>query len=82
MLSTTRDMEAAERCFRKVLQASHTTPPPVITVDKRAAYPPAFTGLRHDGSLPVTCMLRQCNTSSLESWCILLKGMRQDSERL
>jgi transposase, IS6 family len=34
MLSTTRDADAAEQFFRKVLDASHTMLPRVITVDK------------------------------------------------
>jgi IS6 family transposase len=38
LLSPTRDAEAAERFFRKVLRAAHTTVPRVITVDKNAAY--------------------------------------------
>jgi transposase-like protein len=42
MLSPTCDADAAERFFRQVLQASHTRPPRVITVDKNAAYPMAF----------------------------------------
>ena len=42
MLSTTRDAKAAERFFRKALRAQHTATPRVITVDKNAAYPPAF----------------------------------------
>jgi transposase, IS6 family len=60
MLSATRDADAAERFFRKVLQASHTLTPRVITVDKNAAYPRAFDALQQDGSLPETCLLRQC----------------------
>jgi IS6 family transposase len=60
MLSATRDADAAERFFRKVLEASHTTLPRVITVDKNAAYLPAFDVLRHDGILPEICQLRQC----------------------
>jgi transposase-like protein len=39
MLSAKRDGKAAERFFRKVLQARHTQSPRVITVDKNAAYP-------------------------------------------
>jgi hypothetical protein len=35
-----RDAEAAEHSFRKVLGATHTTLPRVITVDNNAAYPP------------------------------------------
>jgi transposase, IS6 family len=59
MLSPTRDAEAAERFFRRVLQASHTRTPRVITVDKNAAYPPAFEALQQDSTLPETCLLRQ-----------------------
>jgi transposase, IS6 family len=46
MLSPTRDAEAAACFFRKVLGAHHTTDPRVITVDKNAAYPPAFAVLQ------------------------------------
>ena len=46
--------------FRKVLGASHTTLPRVMTVDKHAAYPLAFDALQHDGTLPESCQLRQC----------------------
>jgi transposase, IS6 family len=60
MLSASRDADAAERFFRKVLQASHVLTPRVITVDKNAAYPLAFDALQHDGTLPETCLLRQC----------------------
>jgi IS6 family transposase len=60
MLSATRDADAAERFFRRVLQASHTLTPRVITVDKNAAYPLAFGALQHDGTLPETCLLRHC----------------------
>ena len=60
MLSPTRDAHEAERFFRRVLRASHTRKPRVITVDKNAAYPPAFDALQQDGTLPETCLLRQC----------------------
>jgi len=60
MLSATRDATAAEQFFRKALQANHTVPPRVITVDKNAAYPPAFEALQQEGTLPPTCTLRQC----------------------
>jgi transposase, IS6 family len=60
MLSATRDADAAERFFRQVLQASHALTPRVITVDKNAAYPPAFDALQQDSTLPETCLLRQC----------------------
>jgi transposase, IS6 family len=60
MLSTSRDADAAERFFRKVLDAGHTTLPRVMTVDKHAAYPLAFDALQHDGTLAESCQLRQC----------------------
>jgi transposase, IS6 family len=60
MLSATRDADAAERFFRKVLQAPHVLTPRVMTVDKHAAYPPAFDVLQQDSTLPETCLLRQC----------------------
>jgi IS6 family transposase len=60
MLSTTQGTKAAERFFRKAFRASHTVPPRVITVDKHAAYPPAFKTLQQEGTLPETCLLRQC----------------------
>jgi transposase-like protein len=60
MLSPTRDADAAERFFRKVLGARHTTAPRVITVDKNAAYPPAFAALQQEHMLPEACLPRQC----------------------
>ena len=60
MLSPSRDADAAERFFRQVLQASHTLTPRVITVDKNAAYPPAFESLQQEKTLPENCQLRQC----------------------
>jgi IS6 family transposase len=60
MLSATRDAQAAERFFRTALRASHTISPRVITVDKNAAYPPAFETRQQEGTLPGTCLLRQC----------------------
>jgi transposase, IS6 family len=52
MLSATRDTESAGRFFRKVLQASHTTTPRVITVDKNAAYPPPSRSCSTTGASP------------------------------
>ena len=60
LLSMSRNAEAAERFFRKVLKARHTASPRVITVDQNAAYPPAFDVLQQDGMLLETCILRQC----------------------
>ena len=60
LLSKRRDAKAAERFFRKALRATHTPTPRVITVDKNAAYPPAFETLQQEGHLPASCTLRQC----------------------
>jgi transposase-like protein len=60
MLSPTRDADAAERFFCQVLWASHTLTPWVITVDKNAAYPPAFAALQQEGMLPEICLIRPC----------------------
>lgn len=59
MLSTKRDTKAAKRFFQKVLNASHTIDPRVITVDKNAAYPPAIADLKADEALPETTETRQ-----------------------
>jgi transposase-like protein len=59
LLSKTRDAKAAERFFRKALRAKHTATPRVITVEKNAAYPPAFATLQEE-QLPASCTLRQC----------------------
>lgn len=59
MLSAKRDAKAAERFFRKTLDAAHTQTPRVINVDKNAAYPPAIDTLKVDEHLPETTELRQ-----------------------
>ncbi len=59
MLSAKRDTKAAKRFFKKVLNASHTIEPRVITVDKNAAYPPAIAGLKKDEALPEATETRQ-----------------------
>ena len=59
MLSTKRDARAAERFFRKAMNASHNQTPRVINVDKNAAYPPAIDSLTKDQSLPETTELRR-----------------------
>ncbi len=59
LLSAKRDANAAERFFRKVLKASRTQSPRVITVDKNAAYPKALEALKADETLPETTQLRQ-----------------------
>ena len=59
MLSPTRDADAAERFFRKVLGACHTTAPRVITVDKNAVYPPACAALQQERLLAEAWLLWQ-----------------------
>ena len=59
MLSAKRDAKAAKRFLKKVLNASHTIEPRVITVDKNADYPPAITDLKADESMPETTETRQ-----------------------
>ena len=59
MLSAKRDAKAAKRFLKKVLNASHTVDPRVITVDKNAAYPPAIDELKKDEALPKTTKTRQ-----------------------
>jgi transposase-like protein len=60
LLSTSREAEAAERFFRKVLKARHTISPRVITMGQNPAYPRVFDVLQQDGTLLKTCVLRQC----------------------
>jgi transposase, IS6 family len=52
VLSTTRAAEAAKRFFLKALNATHTTTPRVITVDKNAAYPKALSELKAEDIFP------------------------------
>ena len=59
MLSAKRDGKAAARFFRKVLKATHTQTPRVITVDKNAAYPVAVEALKADKTLAAETKLRQ-----------------------
>ncbi|MEL6492685.1 MAG: IS6 family transposase [Cyanobacteria bacterium J06621_3] len=59
MLSAKRDAKAAKRFLKKVLNASHTIAPRVITVDKNAAYPPATAELKADEALTETTETRQ-----------------------
>ena len=58
MLSAKRDARAAERFFRKAMNAAHNQEPRVINVDKNAAYPPAIDSLTKDQTLPETTQLR------------------------
>jgi len=59
MLSAKWDGKAAARFFRKVLKATHTQTPRVITVDKNAAYPVAVEALKGDETLAAETKLRQ-----------------------
>lgn len=58
-LSSTRDAQAARRFCTKALDACHTVTPRVITVDKNAAYPKAFSELKAVGAVLSSCELRQ-----------------------
>ena len=58
MLSAKRDARAAERFFRKAMNASHNQKPRVINVDKNAAYPKAIDDLIAAQALPKTTELR------------------------
>ena len=60
LLRARRDANAAARFFRKALRAKHTAIPRVMTVEKHAAYPPAFETLQQEGQLPASWTLRQC----------------------
>lgn len=59
LLTAKRDATAAERFFRKTLNATHTQIPRVINVDKNAAYPKATDTLTEDETLPKMVELRQ-----------------------
>jgi len=58
MLSAKTDARAAERFFRKALNAEHNQTPRVINVDKNAAYPPAIDNLIAYQTLTKTTELR------------------------
>lgn len=59
LLSSSRDAKAAISFFAKVLNATHTSPSRVITVDKNDAYPKAFKELKAESIMPDACELRQ-----------------------
>ena len=58
MLSQTRDTQAAKRFLARALNASHTTTPRVINVDRNPAYPKAMDELKAEDQLPQGCQLR------------------------
>ena len=59
MLSETRDKGAAEKFFRQMLSNDHCSSPRVVSVDKNAAYPPAFESVKAEGLCGKVCELRQ-----------------------
>ena len=59
MLSETRDKSAAEKFFRQTLSNNHCSTPRVISVDKNAAYPPAFEAIQNQRLVPIETELRQ-----------------------
>jgi transposase-like protein len=59
MLSAKRDARAAERFFRKAMNAAHNQEPRVINVEKNAAYPPAIDSLKSDKTLEETTQVRR-----------------------
>ena len=58
LLSEHRDAQAAQRFLARALEASHTTTPRVINVDRNPAYPKAVEELKAAGKLPQGCQLR------------------------
>ena len=60
LLRAKRDRAAAIAFFRKTLEASHTTPPRVMNVDKNPAYPAAFDAVKQEGLVRPRSYLRQC----------------------
>jgi transposase-like protein len=58
MLSVKRDAKAAKRFLREALATCYTETPPVINVDKNAAYPAATNDLRTEKTLPEETELR------------------------
>ncbi|GMA64868.1 IS6 family transposase [Alicyclobacillus fastidiosus] len=59
MLSSSRDVKAAKRFFRKALSSPHNQTPRVITVDKNPAYPPALQQLKDETEIPQETSIRQ-----------------------
>ncbi len=55
MLSAKDDVSAAKRFFKKMMRADHRRLPFSISVDKKAAYPDAFTSSQAEKVLPNDC---------------------------
>lgn len=58
-LSAKRDKNAAKRFFRKMMRADHRRLPFTLSVDKNAAYPPAFEVMQRERVPPKDCKLRR-----------------------
>jgi transposase-like protein len=58
MLSAKRDVSAAKRFFKKMMKAEHRRLPFLISVDKNAAYPEAFSTSQAERIVPRDCQLR------------------------
>ena len=59
MLSAKRDVSAAKRFFKKMVNAEHGRLPFSISVDKNAAYPEAFGTSQVERIVPPDCKLRR-----------------------
>jgi IS6 family transposase len=59
MLGAKRDVSAAKRFFKKLMRAEHRRRPCSISVDKKAAYPHAFTSSGDEKVIPHDCQLRR-----------------------
>ncbi len=59
LLRAKRNAQAAKRFFKKLFNASHSSKPRVINVDKNPAYPTATDELKKEGTLSKECELRQ-----------------------
>jgi transposase, IS6 family len=59
MLSAKRDVSAAKRFFKRMMRAEHRRLPFLISVDKNAAYPEAFSTSQDERIVPKDCQLRR-----------------------
>lgn len=89
LLRAQRNLQAAERFFRKAFKASHTALPRVINVDGNPAYSSALKALREEGVLPKTCTLCTCKylnniMKQDHRTCVALplKSLRQLEQRI
>jgi transposase-like protein len=59
MLYAKRNVPAAKRFFKKMMRADHRRLPFSVSVDKKAAYPEAFSSSQAERILPKDCKLRR-----------------------